>query len=127
MRKVQAYFEALHGGHRTTLVTLEVARTPEERARGLMHRARLAPSTGMLFVFDEEAQHSMWMKNTFIPLDVLWLGEGARVVGVSTLTPGDLTARRAPMPVRYAVELPEGWYTSRTRGPHRLRLVRETL
>ena len=127
MRRVQGYFEALDGSHRTTLVTLEVARTPEERARGLMNRARLTPSTGMLFVFDDHAQHSMWMKNTFIPLDVLWVADSGRVVGRTALTPFDPTSRRSPVPVRYAVELAQGWYAANARGPHRLRLVREDL
>src|SRR5712671_6552489 len=53
----------LHGPGRTVEVSLEVAATPEERARGLMYRTSLAEGSGMLFVFDEDRNQSFWMKN----------------------------------------------------------------
>ena len=55
------------------VVSVELARTDAERARGLMERRELAPDAGMLFLFDETAEHPFWMKNTLIPLDMLFI------------------------------------------------------
>ncbi|MBW3671049.1 MAG: DUF192 domain-containing protein [Acidobacteria bacterium] len=54
-------------------VELEIARSDAQRARGLMFRESLPPAHGMLFVFSESDRHGFWMKNTFIPLDMVWI------------------------------------------------------
>lgn len=72
-------------GERCVLV--EVARTPEERSRGLMYRESLPPTSGMLFVFEEENVYGFWMKNTRIPLDAIWLDGNGSVVDVITMYP----------------------------------------
>lgn len=66
---------------------LELARTPQEQAQGLMFRESLPPNTGMLFVFDAAGVHAFWMKNTMIPLDMIWMDEAGRVLFVSADTP----------------------------------------
>lgn len=66
---------------------LELALTPEEQAQGLMYRESLPERTGMLFVFTEDAAHHFWMKNTMIPLDMIWMDAAGRVVFVSADTP----------------------------------------
>ena len=66
---------------------VEVARTPEEQAQGLMFRESLAPRTGMIFLFGEPAVHRFWMKNTMIPLDMIWMDATGKVVFVSANTP----------------------------------------
>jgi len=63
-------------------VSVEVANTPEERALGLMHRPTLEEGRGMLFVFDTEEKFSFWMKNTLIPLDIIYLSKDLRVVDI---------------------------------------------
>ncbi len=82
---------------------IEVARTPEERARGLMFRPSMPPDAGMLFVFEEDVQAAFWMKNTLIPLDMIWLDRDARIVWIAESVPTqssvDPIARR-PLLVR---------------------------
>jgi uncharacterized membrane protein (UPF0127 family) len=90
-------------------VKVEIARTEAERARGLMHRRTLEPETGMLFLFDETADHPFWMKNTLIPLDMIFIGEDGRIVGVvARAVPGDLSPRSGG-PSRYVLEVNGGW------------------
>jgi uncharacterized membrane protein (UPF0127 family) len=67
--------------------TLELALTPEDQAQGLMFRESLPDRTGMLFVFPEISPHHFWMKNTMIPLDMIWMDESGRVFFVSARTP----------------------------------------
>jgi uncharacterized membrane protein (UPF0127 family) len=91
-------------------VRVELARTPAERARGLMERRELAPDAGMLFLFDETSDHAFWMKNTLIPLDMIFAAEDGRIVGiVARAIPGDLTARGVGAPSRYVLEVNGGW------------------
>jgi hypothetical protein len=95
-------------------VTLEVADTPEARQRGLMYRSTLADGRGMLFVFDEDADHQFWMKNTLIPLDLVFIDRGGRVVGVhADATPLSLAPIRAGTPSRYVLEVPGGFAARR--------------
>jgi uncharacterized membrane protein (UPF0127 family) len=67
--------------------SLELALTPEDQAQGLMFRESLAERHGMLFVFPETAPHHFWMKNTMIPLDMIWLDASGKVLFVSADTP----------------------------------------
>jgi len=66
---------------------LELALTPEEQAQGLMYRENLPDRTGMIFVFDQAGDHHFWMKNTMIPLDMIWMDESGKVIFVSANTP----------------------------------------
>lgn len=70
-----------------TGVSLEIADTEPVRQRGLMFRDRLAPNDGMIFVFPESGYYPFWMKNTLIPLDMLWLDVQARIVSIARSVP----------------------------------------
>ena len=70
-----------------TRIRLELALTDQEKALGLMYRDSLPPDSGMLFVFDSDASLAFWMKNTFIPLDLVWLDAAGRVVDVRANVP----------------------------------------
>ncbi|MFC1704117.1 DUF192 domain-containing protein [Candidatus Omnitrophota bacterium] len=59
---------------------VELAVTPQERISGLMHRRRLSANRGMLFLFEDEFPHGFWMKNTYIPLDIIWLDRDKEIV-----------------------------------------------
>jgi uncharacterized membrane protein (UPF0127 family) len=94
------------------LYRLELATLPEDQAQGLMYRENLPERTGMLFIFPETAPHHFWMKNTMIPLDMIWLDEAGRVVFVSENTPpcqADPCPTYGPdQPVRYVLEIAGG-------------------
>lgn len=61
----------------------EIAKTEQQREKGLMNRKEMAQNKGMLFVFEQEGLYSFWMKNTFIPLDIIWLDGQGRTVFIS--------------------------------------------
>jgi uncharacterized membrane protein (UPF0127 family) len=96
------------GGERFSF-TAEIAFSPAQLHRGLMYRSRLAPDHGMLFAFDNLQTIRMWMKNTFIPLDMLFLDASGVIININTNTvpfSQHIIASRAP--ARYAVELAGG-------------------
>ena len=70
-----------------TRVAVEVAANEEARARGLMFRTQMAPNEGMVFVFDEVGFYPFWMKNTLIPLDMIWVDPKLTVVHVAPSVP----------------------------------------
>ena len=93
---------------------LEIAVTPAERARGLMHRESLAENAGMLFVFSAERTLNFWMKNTLIPLDILYMDSDGIVVDIQMMHPQpgvpDSELRNYPSaaPAQYALEINAG-------------------
>src|SRR5215470_2734714 len=94
-------------------VALEVAVTPEAQQRGLMYRTSLADDHGMLFVFPVDADHAFWMKNTLIPLDMLFIAADGQVVGIhANATPLSMAPIQVGQPSRYVLEVPGG-YTQR--------------
>ena len=62
---------------------VEIAETSEERSNGLMHRESMEKSEGMLFIFEEPATNTFWMKNTLIPLDIIWMNENKEVIFIN--------------------------------------------
>ncbi len=67
--------------------SVDVARTPEEISQGLMYRESLPPRTGMIFLFSDSSPRHFWMKNTMIPLDIIWMDREGRVLFISANTP----------------------------------------
>lgn len=65
---------------------VEIAKTPAQREKGLMNRTELARDKGMLFVFDREGMYPFWMKNTLIPLDIIWINQNNKIVFISKNT-----------------------------------------
>ena len=92
---------------------VEVARTDEERAKGLMFRKSLGRNDGMLFVFDEPAYHSMWMKNTLIPLSVAFVDAKGEILNILDLEPHSPETRMSAGPASYAIETNRGWFAER--------------
>ncbi len=95
------------------LIHAEVAATQTTRAQGLMRRKAMAQGAGMLFLFDESANHCMWMKNTLIPLSVAFIDEGGQIVNIADMQPLDETSHCASRPARYALEMNQRWFKKR--------------
>jgi uncharacterized protein len=99
-------------------VPVELARTDPERARGLMYRRDLPAGAGMLFVFPETADHPFWMKNTPLPLDMIFIGEDLVVVGIVENTiPFSTKPLRAAGSSRYVLEVHAGFSASHHIAP----------
>lgn len=90
-------------------LSLEVADTPETRRKGLMHRRSLGDIDGMLFLFGDSAPRAMWMKNTYISLDILFLNKAGRVTTViEDAAPLSTETLPSNGPAFGAIELPAG-------------------
>lgn len=91
-------------------IKVEVAATELERTRGLMFRKSLADGKGMLFVFDSDQKVAFWMKNTSLPLSVAYIGSDGTIHQILDLVPFSEEPRSADRSVRYALEVPQGWF-----------------
>ncbi len=88
--------------------TLEVADTMATQEKGLMQRDSMPESHGMIFVFDDERDHDFYMKNTRIPLDIIFVSSQGKITHMATMRPYDLTLTPSNGPAKYAIELNAG-------------------
>ena len=95
------------------VIQAEVASTMGTRSQGLMLRKSMTQGAGMLFLFDEPAGHCMWMKNTLIPLSVAFIDERGEIANIADMQPLDESTHCAARPVRYALEMNQGWFKKR--------------
>jgi uncharacterized membrane protein (UPF0127 family) len=90
-----------------------VAQTPEQRQTGLMFRREMAQHEGMLFEFEEPTRQCFWMKNTLLPLAIAFLADDGTVVNVDEMKPQTLDSHCSARPVRFVLEMNQGWFTRR--------------
>ncbi len=90
---------------------VEVARSEEERRKGLMGRDSLGRFEGMLFVFQRDQQLSFWMKDTSIPLSIAYISADGTIRSIHDLEPHSRRSVSSSRAVRYALELPRGGFT----------------
>jgi hypothetical protein len=90
--------------------SVAVAATPEERARGLMGRADLAPDEGMLFIFPSPARQSFWMKDTPAALSIAFVTPDGRIAEIQHMAPGSLERHVSESEALMALEMPAGWF-----------------
>ncbi|MFP4227266.1 MAG: DUF192 domain-containing protein [Salinivenus sp.] len=108
-------------GDTLATIAIEIADTDAERKRGLMQRRSLSYDRGMLFIFDEESTDGMWMKNTPLPLDIVFVSSDSQVVDIARrTTPFSEETIEPAAPRKYVVEVRAGFanrfdITDRTR------------
>ncbi len=88
---------------------VDIADTPAERARGLMYREKLEADQGMLFIFPRQRNHSFWMKNTKVGLDIVFADENWEIVGIiENTTPESTKPLTIDKPSKYILEIGAG-------------------
>lgn len=88
--------------------TLEIARNNKDREKGLMFRDAMPADHGMIFVFPDMQPRGFWMRNTRIPLDIVYVQPDGQIVSIHTMKPLDLTSVKSGGPAMYAIELNAG-------------------
>lgn len=95
------------------VIDAAVAANEADREQGLMYRSKLAPNEGMLFVFDENAVHCFWMKNTLIPLSIAFIRADGTVTDIDEMQ-AETTDNHCPRNNGvYALEMSKGWFTAK--------------
>ncbi|MEJ2204082.1 MAG: DUF192 domain-containing protein [Gemmatimonadota bacterium] len=93
-------------------VVAELARTPDERAEGLMYRDEVPDGTGMLFIFQDSEIRSFWMANTYVPLDIAYMDSSYRIVDIVQMEPLVTDGYPSSAPAMFALEVPQGWFAA---------------
>jgi uncharacterized membrane protein (UPF0127 family) len=98
------------GDGRQLQLDVEIASNDPDRARGLMFRKTMPEMAGMIFVFPDDVVRSFWMKNTYLPLDMLFIAADGKVVGiVENAEPLTVTPRSVDANAKYVLEVNGGW------------------
>jgi uncharacterized membrane protein (UPF0127 family) len=92
-------------------LTIELAKTPQEQANGLMYRTELCEDCGMLFIYDHEQILTFWMKNTLISLDMIFINGNGEIVNIAQNTKINQTQERYSSKIlaKYVLEVNGGW------------------
>ena len=104
----------IDNGNKLISVNVEIADDNDERARGLMFRENLDQNEGMLFVFDDEDYRSFWMKNTLIPLGMIFIDKNFKIVDIKNAGPckeDHCTPYKSYKPAQYVLEVNSGFTT----------------
>ena len=91
-------------------VLAEVAKTQAQRNRGFMERKNIPAGTGMIFVFERDQILRFWMKNTPHPLSIAYIDSTGTIRDIFDMTPFSLSSVTSTVSVRYALEVPKGWF-----------------
>ena len=92
------------------IVAAEIAEKQEDRNHGFMERKNIPDGTGMLFVFEKDQILSFWMKNTPHPLSIAYIDSKGKIRNIYDMTPYSLSSIISTVSVRYALEVPQGWF-----------------
>ena len=94
-------------------IKAQLAVKPEQRQIGLMFRSQMPTHEGMLFVFEEPSVQCFWMRNTLIALSIAFLADDGTVVNIADMQPQNDTSHCSARPVRFALEMNQGWFAKR--------------
>lgn len=94
----------------TVTVKAEIADKEETRNYGFMNRKHIPDGTGMLFIFEYDQLLSFWMKNTPHPLSIAYIDARGQIRDIFDMTPFSLASVKSTVSVRYALEVPQGWF-----------------
>ena len=95
------------------LIDAQIARNTDERSVGLMYRKEMPQHEGMLFEFEQASQQCFWMKDTLLPLSIAFVADDGTVVNVDEMKPQTLDSHCSAKPVRYVLEMNQGWFAKR--------------
>lgn len=98
-------------------IDAQLARSPNERQIGLMHRQEMPEHEGMLFIFEEPNVQCFWMRNTLLPLTAAFVADDGTIVNLADMQPLDETSHCSKKPVRYVLEMNQGWFAKRNIQP----------
>ena len=93
------------------VINTELAKTEEEQMYGFMNRKNIPDGTGMLFIFKDDRIASFWMKNTPTPLSIAYIDYSGKIKDIFDMTPFSLATIVSTGYVRYALEVPQGWFS----------------
>lgn len=91
-------------------LTVELAVTEAQKEKGLMFRDSVPDGTGMLFVYYEDRPLTFWMKNTKVPLSIAFIASDGTIIDILDMQPYSLAGVPSSRSVRYALEVPQGWF-----------------
>ena len=94
-------------------ITVQVAQTTAQRTIGLMFRKEMPPVEGMIFIFDQPAMQCFWMKNTFLPLTAAFVADDGEIVNLTDMKPHSEAPHCSTKPVRYVLEMNQGWFAKK--------------
>ena len=95
---------------KTIPIRVELARSIREQSKGYMGRENIPEGTGMLFIFKRDEKLSFWMKNTPTPLSIAFINSNGEILEIRNMTPFSRKSVNSSEPVRYALEVPQGWF-----------------
>lgn len=99
------------------MIHAEVAQTHHEQSTGLMFRQTMAVNEGMLFVYPVPQVRCFWMRNTVIPLTIAFIADNGTIVNLKDMQPLDERSHCSIKPVRFALEMNQGWFDQRSIKP----------
>jgi uncharacterized protein len=99
------------------VIQAELALTPTQQMIGMMHRRTMGANEGMLFVYDQPHRLCFWMRNTLLPLTIAFIADDGRIVNTADMKPLDESSHCAGEPVRFALEMNQGWFVKRGLKP----------
>jgi len=95
------------------LIRAELAVTPMQQATGMMFRTEMGANEGMLFVNADSGVRCFWMRNTLVPLSIAFIADDGTIVNLAEMKPQSDERHCSAAPVRYALEMNQGWFTKR--------------